>query len=77
MKSTLLQIGSNLIELLKHNKLAKHNKIMLTRIRLPAKIPTVTGVLLIFLLNRKLLSTFSALSSSMKMGPGYNSFRPI
>ena len=54
--------GPNFIELLTHKKIAKHKKIMLTRIRLPAKVPCtyiIYEILLIFL-RRKFYEILSA-----------------
>ncbi len=56
------------------HKFAKHNRMLLTKIRLPAKLPChVYNLWLVscsFLLSRKLLSIIFCLSSSMKLGPG-------
>ncbi len=62
--------GPNFIELLKHKKPAKHNKMILTRIRSPAKLPWLVSCS--FLLSRKMLSNIFCLSSSMKLGPEFD-----
>ena len=69
-----LRTRPNFIELLKAQKVAKHNKIVLTRIRLPAKLPCHRYISWVvscsFLLSRKLLGNFFCFSSFIKFSSG-------